>query len=97
LNRPFYRLSCIRLAGRKGKPKSRRQPLDQRDFMSQLSDERTLPRLHGTRQMRRMLHAPPLTSIKQLHLMQPFVKRITERTVEVAIEQVGDHSRVLSS
>ena len=35
-----------------------------------------------------MLHAPPLTERDQVHLVQPFVHRITEWTVEVAIKDV---------
>ena len=36
-----------------------------------------------------MLYTSPFTAIEQGHLMQPFVHRITERTVEVAVEGVG--------
>ena len=36
--------------------------------------------------MRRMLHTPPFATSDQIHLVQPFVHRITERTIEIAIQ-----------
>ena len=41
-----------------------------------------------------MLHTTPFTAIEQTHLVQPFVHRITERAIEVAVEKVPflDHS-----
>ena len=38
-----------------------------------------------------MLHTSPFTEREQVHLVQPFVHRITERTVEVAVEGMGNH------
>ena len=37
--------------------------------------------------MRRMLNAPPFTTTDQVQLVQPFMHRITERTIEIAVKQ----------
>jgi hypothetical protein len=39
-----------------------------------------------------MLHPTPFTAVKQIHVMQPLMQRITERTVEIAVEKksLGD-------
>src|SRR5262245_17617030 len=88
-HRLFNRRFRIRLARRERNGKSWRQPLHDRYLVAQFSTQRALPGPHRTRQMRGVLHTSPFTKRKQVHLVQPFVHRIAERTVEVAIEGVG--------
>ena len=81
------RVASVNVSARK----PRCQPLHQRDLLSQFRTQRTLPGFHGARQMRRMLDAPPFTAFDQLQFVQPLVERITERAIEVAIEEVVRH------
>ena len=37
--------------------------------------------------MRRMLNTPPFTTADQVQLVQPFMHRITEWTIEIAVKQ----------